>query len=96
MQEQFFPDFIIGNWYTSTHPNSSFVNHLKLAIAGDNQRFTLFNNQFSVYPEGEKPNKKRIHTEEEMYLLFSDIFNLEVNDLEGLKDRMKTIIQLNE
>jgi N-hydroxyarylamine O-acetyltransferase len=47
-QEQMAVDYGVANWFTSTHPNSLFVNHLIAARSDPVARYTLFNNKFTV------------------------------------------------
>jgi N-hydroxyarylamine O-acetyltransferase len=47
-QEQLAVDYEIANWFTSTHPNSLFVDHLIAARSDPLARYTLFNNKFTV------------------------------------------------
>jgi N-hydroxyarylamine O-acetyltransferase len=47
-QEQMAVDYEVANWFTSTHPNSLFVNHLIAARSDPAARYTLFNNKFTV------------------------------------------------
>ncbi len=47
-QEQLAVDYEVANWFTSTHPNSLFVNHLIAARLDPVARYTLFNNKFTV------------------------------------------------
>ena len=47
-QEQMAVDYEVANWFTSTHPNSLFVNHLIAARSDGVARYTLFNNKFTV------------------------------------------------
>ena len=47
-QEQLAVDYEVANWFTSTHPNSLFVNHLIAARSDPVGRYTLFNNKFTV------------------------------------------------
>ena len=47
-QEQMAVDYEVANWFTSTHPNSLFVNHLIAARSGPVARYILFNNKFTV------------------------------------------------
>ena len=42
-------DYEMGNWFTSAHPNSIFVNGLLGARAEPDRRYALFNNQLSVH-----------------------------------------------
>jgi N-hydroxyarylamine O-acetyltransferase len=47
-QEQMAVDYEVANWFTSTHPDSLFVNHLIAARSDPVARYTLFNNKFTV------------------------------------------------
>jgi N-hydroxyarylamine O-acetyltransferase len=47
-QEQLTVDYEVANWFTSTHPNSLFVNNLIAARSDPVARYTLFNNKFTV------------------------------------------------
>jgi N-hydroxyarylamine O-acetyltransferase len=47
-QEQLAVDYEVANWFTSTHPNSLFVNHLIAARLDPMVRYTMFNNKFTV------------------------------------------------
>jgi N-hydroxyarylamine O-acetyltransferase len=51
-QEQMAVDYEVANWFTSTHPNSLFVNHLIAARLDPMARYTLFNNKFTVRNRG--------------------------------------------
>jgi N-hydroxyarylamine O-acetyltransferase len=58
-QEQMAVDYEVANWFTSTHPNSLFVNHLIAARPDPAARYTLFNNKFRIHnPDG--TTKRRI------------------------------------
>ncbi|MDQ7246585.1 arylamine N-acetyltransferase family protein [Dongia sedimenti] len=46
-------DFEHANWFTSTHPDSFFVNNLIAAMPGEGCRYTLFNREFRTrWPDG--------------------------------------------
>ena len=47
--EQMAVDYEVANWFTSTHPNSLFVNHLIAARPDPAARYTLFNNKFTIH-----------------------------------------------
>jgi N-hydroxyarylamine O-acetyltransferase len=44
-QQQFVADYEVANWFTSTHPQSLFVNHVIASRPGPKRRYTLFNNR---------------------------------------------------
>jgi N-hydroxyarylamine O-acetyltransferase len=54
-------DRVIGNWYTSSHPQSHFRNRLWVARAGDNgERRTLLNREFAVRSRSGEATTRRI------------------------------------
>lgn len=48
LQEQMRVDYEVANWFTSTHPQSLFLNHLIASRPGTGCRYALFNNRFTV------------------------------------------------
>ncbi len=48
LQPQLPVDYEVANWFTSTHPQSLFVNHLIASRAATGRRHALFNNRLTV------------------------------------------------
>ncbi|MGH7061024.1 MAG: arylamine N-acetyltransferase family protein [Stellaceae bacterium] len=48
LQPQMPVDYEVANWFTSTHPQSLFVNHLIASRAAPGRRHALFNNRYTV------------------------------------------------
>ncbi len=48
LQVQTAADYAVANWFTSTHPESLFVCNLTASRAGQDRRYTLFNDKFTV------------------------------------------------
>jgi N-hydroxyarylamine O-acetyltransferase len=46
--EQCAADYEVANWFTSTHAESQFVNHLIAARPGARRRYALFNNRLTI------------------------------------------------
>jgi N-hydroxyarylamine O-acetyltransferase len=61
----------LGNWFTSTHPDSHFKNRLIIARAGeDGTRYTLLNDEFKIRNrEGEAQLTKINSSEDLLYIL---------------------------
>src|SRR5262249_40800710 len=76
-QERQFPiDYELGNWFTSTHPTSHFVQNLTLARAGrEGERITLFNREL-VIRRGSAAEKHNIDTPEELLEVLGSHFGL--------------------
>jgi N-hydroxyarylamine O-acetyltransferase len=70
-------DFELGNWFTSTHPQSRFVQNLVVARAGDDCRYTLLNRDFAVrYADGHV-EQRTLTSPEELLAVLAQIFGLE-------------------
>ena len=74
----------LGNWFTSAHPNSIFVNGLLGARAEPGRRYALFNNQLAVHTLNGGTQKKTLGTAAEMRDALTDLFKLRLDQLEGL------------
>lgn len=79
---EFFPheapavDFELGNWFTSTHPQSRFRQNLTLARAGDGCRHALFNREFIVrYADG-RAESRPLATPDELLDVLAEFFGL--------------------
>lgn len=77
-------DYELGNWFTSAHPNSIFVNGLLGARAEPDRRYALFNNQLAVHTLNGGTQKRTLGTAAEMRDALTDLFKLRLDQLEGL------------
>ncbi|HEV2672999.1 MAG TPA: arylamine N-acetyltransferase [Aliidongia sp.] len=50
-------DYVVGNWFTSSHPNSRFRHNLMVARTADEARYTLLGNHLTIRPPGEAPRR---------------------------------------
>ncbi|HXX26162.1 MAG TPA: arylamine N-acetyltransferase [Pseudolabrys sp.] len=76
-------DYEMGNWLTSTHPNSIFVNGLLGARAEPGKRYALRDNQLSVHTTGGGSEKRTLNARELRDAL-GDLFKLRLSGLDGL------------
>jgi N-hydroxyarylamine O-acetyltransferase len=70
-------DYTIGNWYTSTHPDSKFVRTLTAQRMIGNVRHQLRNLSYSVARQGGEWQTRTI-TREELIPLLREVFDLDV------------------
>ncbi len=77
-------DYEMGNWLTSTHPNSIFVNGLLGARAEPGRRYALRDNQLAVHTLNGKTEKRTLVSAAEIRDALTDLFKLRLSDLEGL------------
>ena len=51
-------DYVVANYYVSTHPDSKFVNHLNVARTLSDSRLSLRNREFTVRRMGREPERQ--------------------------------------
>jgi N-hydroxyarylamine O-acetyltransferase len=76
-------DFEMGNWFTSAHPGSIFVNGLLAARAEPGRRYALFNNGLSVHTLNGGTEKRTLNARELRDAL-GDLFKIRLDGLDGL------------
>ncbi len=76
-------DFELGNWFTSAHPQSIFVNGLLAARAEPGRRYALSNNVLSVHRLKDGSEKRTLNARELREAL-ADLFKIRLDGLEGL------------
>ena len=74
LQPQFPADYRVGNWWTSTHPDSHFVTGLTAARAPGGRRLTLRNRQFTERTIGGNTIKRTLATTAEIRVVLQDEF----------------------
>ena len=77
-------DYEMGNWFTSAHPNSIFVNGLLGARAEPDKRYALMNNQLSTHTLNGGTKKQTLGSAGELRDALTDLFKLRLDQLEGL------------
>lgn len=70
-------DLEVGNWYTSTWPQSRFVLNLVAARADVGLRYTLLNREFSIRHVDGRVEKRTLATPEEVLDVLAHYFHLE-------------------
>jgi N-hydroxyarylamine O-acetyltransferase len=69
-------DCEVGNWYTSTHPQSRFVLNLVAARADEGRRHTLVNREFATRWTDGRVEKSIVESPEALIALLSETFHL--------------------
>jgi len=77
-------DYEMGNWLTSTHPQSIFVNGLLGARSALGKRYAIRDNQLAVHTLNGGTEKKTLKSAGEMRDALTDLFKLRLGQLEGL------------
>jgi N-hydroxyarylamine O-acetyltransferase len=77
-------DYEMGNWLTSTHPQSIFVNGLLGARSEPGKRYALRDNHLSVHTINGGSEKKTLASGREIRDALTDLFKLRLDHLDGL------------
>ncbi|WP_237886305.1 arylamine N-acetyltransferase family protein [Pseudomonas sp. PGPR40] len=92
LQRQEDIDYTLGNWYVSTHPESSFVKQLMVARTGEGWRRTLNNGSFAIHRMGSESERRQVTDAEELIGLLENEFGIRVPSQEALKRVFERLI----
>ncbi len=70
-------DYLLPNWWTSTHPSSHFRHNLIVARTAHEARYALLNNRLVVRPVGAPPERRELDVDGVLQVL-SETFGLPV------------------
>lgn len=76
LDEQFPADIELGNWYTSTHPESRFCSELIVSRTAPGRRNALHNNELAVHALDGATERRTLRTAAELRDALTDIFRL--------------------
>jgi N-hydroxyarylamine O-acetyltransferase len=93
LQRQEDIDYAVGNWYVSTHPESSFAKQLMVARTGDGWRRTLNNGSFAIHRVGSESERRQVADVEELIGLLEGEFGIRVPEHAGLRQVLGRLIQ---
>lgn len=77
-------DYEMGNWFTSTHPESIFVNGLLGARCEPGKRYAIRDNQLAMHSTNGGTQKQVLGSAAELRDALTDLFKLRLDALEGL------------
>ncbi|MGH8346491.1 MAG: arylamine N-acetyltransferase family protein [Pseudomonas sp.] len=78
LQRQEDIDFAVGNWYVSTHPESTFAKQLMVARTGEGWRRTLNNGSFAIHRIGRDSERREVTDVQELIGLLGSEFGIRV------------------
>jgi len=81
-------DFEVGNWFTSTHPNSVFVNGLMASRADADRRYAIRNNRLSVHRVNGGSEKHVLRNARELRDALRDLLRIRLDGLAGLDEAL--------
>ncbi|ATE78591.1 MULTISPECIES: arylamine N-acetyltransferase [Pseudomonas] len=93
LQRQEDIDYTLGNWYVSTHPESSFVKQLMVARTGEGWRRTLNNGSFAIHRMGSESERRQVTDVDELIGLLEREFDIRVPAKEALKPVLERLIE---
>jgi N-hydroxyarylamine O-acetyltransferase len=93
LQRQEDIDYTLGNWYVSTHPESSFVKQLMVARTGEGWRRTLSNGNFAIHRTGSESERRQVTDVDELIGLLESEFGIRVPAQEVLKRVLERLIE---
>lgn len=88
LQEQFPPDYEVGNWYVATHPRSIFVTSLLVGRTEPDRRYALRNNQLAVHHLNGDTDKRTLATAAEIRETLQATFRLTLPEVTGLDETL--------
>lgn len=93
LQRQEDIDYILGNWYVSTHPDSPFAQRLMVARTGDGWRRTLNNGSFAIHRIGAESERREVTDVDELIELLEREFGLRLPHQLGAREALARLIQ---
>ena len=93
LQRQEDIDYTVGNWYVSTHPESSFARQLMVARTGEGWRRTLNNGSFAIHRVGRESERRQVVDVDELIGLLKDEFGIRVPEHVGLKRVLEQLVR---
>jgi len=93
LQRQEDIDYAVGNWYVSTHPESSFRKQLMVARTGEGWRRTLNNGSFATHRVGSESERRQVADVDELVALLAREFGIRVPEHAELKSVLGRLIE---
>jgi N-hydroxyarylamine O-acetyltransferase len=92
LQRQEDIDFAVGNWYVSTHPESTFARQLMVARTGEGWRRTLNNGSFAIHRIGHDSERREVTDVQELIGLLESEFGIRVPEQAQLARTLERLI----
>ena len=92
LQRQEDIDYTVGNWYVSTHPESSFAKQLMVARTGEGWRRTLNNGSFAIHRLGYDSERRQVTDVQALLSLLEGEFGIRVPEHETLVRTLERLI----
>ncbi|WP_448107053.1 arylamine N-acetyltransferase family protein [Pseudomonas azerbaijanoccidentalis] len=93
LQRQEDIDYSVGNWYVSTHPESSFAKQLMVARTGEDWRRTLNNGSFAIHRIGHESERRQVGDVPQLIALLENEFDIRVPPHATLMHTLERLIK---
>ena len=93
LQPQAEIDYVVGNWYVSTHPDSPFLDELRVARTGPGWRRTLGHGGVSLHRLGSPSERRALADADAVIVELRDGFGLRVPEHPGLRAAIERWLQ---
>jgi N-hydroxyarylamine O-acetyltransferase len=93
LQRQEDIDYSVGNWYVSTHPESSFAKQLMVARTGEGWRRTLNNGSFAIHRIGNDSERRQMADVQQLLGVLEGEFGIRVPPHATLISTLERLIQ---
>lgn len=71
-------DYVVGNWYVCTHPDSPFLGQMIAARTGPGLRKTLNNGSFAIHRLGQASERVQLQSVDEVLRVLREEFGIQV------------------
>ena len=85
----------VGNWYVCTHPRSSFLGQLRVALAGPGWRRTLGNGRVGLHRSGQPSEHRPLVDSDDVIDTLQRGFGIRVPDDPGLRPAIETWLDVH-
>ena len=86
-------DYVAMNWYSATHPESRFVNHLVAARCEAGRRYTLLDRELSIHSLESGSDKRPLTTVGQLREALSFMMNIRLPDSPALNALLTGIVR---
>jgi N-hydroxyarylamine O-acetyltransferase len=85
-------DYVVGNWYVCTHPDSPFRGQMIAARTGPGLRKTLNNGSFAIHRPGQASERVQLQSVEEVLRVLREEFGIRVPEHPELRPIIQRLI----
>lgn len=91
LQPQTHADYVLANYYTSTHPQGGFLGGLKAALPAPGCRHALVGNRYSIYFADGRVERRHLASPDAIRRVLTDTFGIALPDHPDLEARLAAL-----